>query len=129
MVKENDVIAIIIIVLFIVLALIAFGIYRLVHMARSQGTITEESESSRSSDLADRSEMPSMLSRAVVAVGGRCKGGRYCLFIVFTSARPSPLPSPPIGVSYQEVLTVTGLDTLTHGRVPFPALLMRHPRV
>ncbi|KAI0540570.1 hypothetical protein GGR58DRAFT_498923 [Xylaria digitata] len=31
MVKENDVIAIIIIILFIVLAAIAFGIYRLVH--------------------------------------------------------------------------------------------------
>ncbi|KAI0894595.1 hypothetical protein F4806DRAFT_497841 [Annulohypoxylon nitens] len=45
MVKENDVIAIIIIVLFIVLALIAFGIYRLVHMARTQGTISEESGS------------------------------------------------------------------------------------
>ncbi|OTA56274.1 hypothetical protein K449DRAFT_468469 [Hypoxylon sp. EC38] len=43
MVKENDVIAIIIIVLFIVLALIAFGIYRLVHLARTQGTITEGS--------------------------------------------------------------------------------------
>lgn len=52
MVKENDVIAIIIIVLFIVLALIAFGIYRLVHMARTQGTISEESGSG-SSALAD----------------------------------------------------------------------------
>ncbi|KAI0847326.1 hypothetical protein F5Y00DRAFT_263688 [Daldinia vernicosa] len=41
--KENDVIAIIIILLFIVLALIAFGIYRLVHMARAQGTVSEES--------------------------------------------------------------------------------------
>ncbi|KAI1472227.1 uncharacterized protein F4812DRAFT_454035 [Daldinia caldariorum] len=41
--KENDVIAIIIILLFIVLALIAFGIYRLVQMARVQGTVSEES--------------------------------------------------------------------------------------
>ncbi|KAI1814238.1 hypothetical protein GGS20DRAFT_585729 [Poronia punctata] len=47
MVKENDVIAIIIIILFIVLALIAFGIYRLVHMARARGSI--ESGSSISS--------------------------------------------------------------------------------
>ncbi|KAI1399561.1 hypothetical protein F4819DRAFT_464711 [Hypoxylon fuscum] len=51
MVKENDVIAIIIIVLFIVLALIAFGIYRLVHLARTQGTVSEESSGSDS--LAD----------------------------------------------------------------------------
>lgn len=51
MVKENDVIAIIIIVLFIVLALIAFGIYRLVHLARTQGTVSEESSGSGS--LAD----------------------------------------------------------------------------
>ncbi|KAI0830015.1 hypothetical protein F5Y06DRAFT_301949 [Hypoxylon sp. FL0890] len=48
MTKENDVIAVIIIVLFIVLALIAFGIYRLVHLARSQGTITEGSGSGSS---------------------------------------------------------------------------------
>ncbi|XXG95396.1 hypothetical protein Hte_001658 [Hypoxylon texense] len=48
MVKENDVIAIIIIVLFIVLALIAFGIYRLVHLARTQGSITDESSGSGS---------------------------------------------------------------------------------
>jgi thiol:disulfide interchange protein len=43
MAKENDVIAIIIIILFIVLAAIAFGIYRLVHVARNQGTLTTES--------------------------------------------------------------------------------------
>ncbi|KAI5919650.1 hypothetical protein F4810DRAFT_714303 [Camillea tinctor] len=49
MVKENDVIAIIIIVLFIVLALIAFGIYRLVHIARHQGTITSTSSSTETS--------------------------------------------------------------------------------
>jgi thiol:disulfide interchange protein len=36
MVQENDVVAIIVIVLFIVLALIAFGIYRLVSVARPQ---------------------------------------------------------------------------------------------
>ncbi|KAI3330206.1 hypothetical protein F4824DRAFT_505405 [Ustulina deusta] len=42
MVKENDVIAIIIILLFIVLAAIAFGIYRLVHVARHQGSLTSE---------------------------------------------------------------------------------------
>ncbi|KAI0168993.1 hypothetical protein GGR52DRAFT_574219 [Hypoxylon sp. FL1284] len=50
MVKKNDVIAIIIIVLFIVLALIAFGIYRLVHMARNQATVSEESSGSESLD-------------------------------------------------------------------------------
>jgi thiol:disulfide interchange protein len=38
MVQENDVIAIIIIVLFFVLALIAFGIYRLVHEARGSSS-------------------------------------------------------------------------------------------
>lgn len=48
--KENDVIAIIIIVLFIVLALIAFGIYRLVHIARNQGTITSTSSTGSSDD-------------------------------------------------------------------------------
>jgi thiol:disulfide interchange protein len=46
MVQENDVIAIIIIILFFVLALIAFGIYRLVHQAR--GTSSSGSGSSRS---------------------------------------------------------------------------------
>lgn len=52
--KENDVIAVIIIVLFIVLALIAFGIYRLVHIARNQGTITSTSSSGSTEDeLAD----------------------------------------------------------------------------
>lgn len=49
MVKENDVIAIIIILLFIVIAAIAFGIYRLVHTARHQGTL-ESSGSSESTD-------------------------------------------------------------------------------
>ncbi|KAI1204042.1 hypothetical protein F5X97DRAFT_318072 [Nemania serpens] len=47
MVKENDVIAIIIILLFIVIAAIAFGIYRLVHVARHQGTL----ESTSTGDL------------------------------------------------------------------------------
>ena len=52
--KQNDVIAVIIIVLFIVLALIAFGIYHLVSVARRNmhGTVTSSSESSNS-DLAD----------------------------------------------------------------------------
>ncbi|KAK6856309.1 hypothetical protein PG995_008460 [Apiospora arundinis] len=49
--KRNDVIAIIIIILFLVLALVSFGIYRLVHMARTQGTVT--SSSSGSTSLAD----------------------------------------------------------------------------
>ncbi|KAH8160246.1 hypothetical protein CIB48_g8003 [Xylaria polymorpha] len=51
MVKENDVIAIIIILLFIVLAAIAFGIYRLVHVARHQGSL--ESERRGSSNFHD----------------------------------------------------------------------------
>lgn len=52
--KQNDVIAVIIIILFIVLALIAFGIYHLVSVARDNvhGTVTTSSESS-SNDLAD----------------------------------------------------------------------------
>ncbi|KAI1186684.1 hypothetical protein F5B17DRAFT_402687 [Nemania serpens] len=45
MAKENDVIAIIIILLFIVIAAIAFGIYRLVHVARHQGTLETTSSS------------------------------------------------------------------------------------
>jgi hypothetical protein len=57
MVKENDVIAIIIIVLFIVLALIAFGIYHLVRVARDNfhGSVTGSSSSSGSSsgEIAD----------------------------------------------------------------------------
>ncbi len=52
MVQENDVIAIIIIVLFVVLALIAFGIYRLVSIARGSVSITS-STGSDSTDLAD----------------------------------------------------------------------------
>lgn len=46
--KQNDVIAVIIIILFIVLALIAFGIYHLVSVARDnvRGTVTTSSESS-----------------------------------------------------------------------------------
>lgn len=52
MVKENDVIAIIIILLFIVLAAIAFGIYRLVHVARHQGTLTSTSSSESSEEMA-----------------------------------------------------------------------------
>jgi thiol:disulfide interchange protein len=45
MVKQNDVIAIIIIVLFFVLALISFGIYRLVQAARSGMSVTSTTES------------------------------------------------------------------------------------
>ncbi|KAK4043097.1 hypothetical protein C8A01DRAFT_32736 [Parachaetomium inaequale] len=48
--KQNDVIAVIIIVLFIVLALIAFGIYHLVSVARDNVTGTVESSSSGSSE-------------------------------------------------------------------------------
>ncbi|KAK7743971.1 hypothetical protein SLS62_010386 [Diatrype stigma] len=50
--KENDVIAVIIIILFLVLALIAFGIYRLVHMVRTQGSVTTSSTGS-SGDIVD----------------------------------------------------------------------------
>jgi thiol:disulfide interchange protein len=54
MVKENDVIAIIIIVLFVILALIAFGIYRLVVIARDSVSVTSGSSSSTTShSLAD----------------------------------------------------------------------------
>lgn len=49
MVQENDVIAIIIIILFAVLALIAFGIYRLVSIARAGSN----SSSSGQTSLAD----------------------------------------------------------------------------
>ncbi|KAL6696756.1 hypothetical protein J3F84DRAFT_347780 [Trichoderma pleuroticola] len=42
MTQRNYVIAIIIIVLFIVLAAISFGIYKLVHGARRELTITTE---------------------------------------------------------------------------------------
>jgi thiol:disulfide interchange protein len=55
--KQNDVIAVIIIVLFILLAAIAFGIYHLVSLARDNmhGTVTTSSASSSSSteELAD----------------------------------------------------------------------------
>ena len=51
--KQNDVIAVIIIILFIVLAGIAFGIYHLVSVARRNmhGTVTSSSDSSTSGDL------------------------------------------------------------------------------
>ncbi|KAL7907187.1 hypothetical protein GGI35DRAFT_81285 [Trichoderma velutinum] len=53
MTQRNYVIAIIIIVLFVVLAAISFGIYKLVHGARRELTITTESSSSNSHSLAD----------------------------------------------------------------------------
>ncbi|APA08579.1 predicted protein [Sclerotinia sclerotiorum 1980 UF-70] len=49
--QENDVIAIIIIILFLILALIAYGIYRLVQKARGESTVSGSTESSGS--LAD----------------------------------------------------------------------------
>jgi len=49
MVQENIVIAIIIIVLFVVIALISFGIYRLIHAARG----APSSSSSGSNSLVD----------------------------------------------------------------------------
>ncbi|TLD16945.1 uncharacterized protein PgNI_01351 [Pyricularia grisea] len=52
MVKQNDVIAIIIIILFIVLAGISFGIYKLVSMARSSVSVTSSS-STGSTSLVD----------------------------------------------------------------------------
>ncbi|KAG7123456.1 hypothetical protein HYQ45_013820 [Verticillium longisporum] len=52
MTKPNDTIAIIVIVLFVVLALVAFGIYRLVHQARRSMSVTSGSSGS-SSELAD----------------------------------------------------------------------------
>ena len=45
MVKKNDAIAIIIIVLFIILALVAFGIWSLVHRARREMSVTSTSSS------------------------------------------------------------------------------------
>ncbi|KAF5508220.1 Chromo domain-containing protein 2 [Colletotrichum fructicola] len=53
MVKQNDVIAIIVIVLFIVLAGVAFGIYRLVHVARQSMSVTSGSSSSSSDEIVD----------------------------------------------------------------------------
>jgi len=53
MVKENDTIAIIIIILFIVLSLVAFGIYRLVHVARHQMSSISTGSSSSSSSRDD----------------------------------------------------------------------------
>lgn len=51
MVKENDTIAIIIIVLFFVLALISFGIYRLVSIARRSMSVSSGSTSSSSDEI------------------------------------------------------------------------------
>jgi hypothetical protein len=53
MVQENDVIAIIIIVIFFVLALIAFGIYRLVHEARGSSSGGSRSVTETTRSLAD----------------------------------------------------------------------------
>ncbi|EHK44348.1 uncharacterized protein TrAtP1_008876 [Trichoderma atroviride] len=53
MTQRNYVIAIIIIVLFIVLAAISFGIYKLVHGARRELSVTSVSSSSHSQSLAD----------------------------------------------------------------------------
>ncbi len=53
MVKKNDVIAIIIIVLFIILALVAFGIWSLVHKARRSMSVTSSSSQSSSGISAD----------------------------------------------------------------------------
>ncbi|KAK1827709.1 hypothetical protein QBC39DRAFT_375405 [Podospora conica] len=53
--KQNDVIAVIIIILFILLAGIGYGIYYLVSKARQNmhGTVTSSSDSSTSEDIAD----------------------------------------------------------------------------
>jgi hypothetical protein len=51
--KENDVVAVIIIILFIILALIAYGIYRLVQQARGESSTTISGSSTGSSSLAD----------------------------------------------------------------------------
>lgn len=51
--KQNDVIAVIIIVLFILLALISFGIYRLVTLARRSMSVTSSSGSSSSQEIVD----------------------------------------------------------------------------
>ena len=53
MTKQNDTIAIIVIVLFVVLALIAFGIYRLVTIARRNMSITSASTSTGSTEIVD----------------------------------------------------------------------------
>lgn len=52
--KKNDVIAIIIIILFILLAAVSFGIWKLVNVAKSSMTATSHSGTSSSdSDLHD----------------------------------------------------------------------------
>lgn len=51
--KENDVIAIIIIILFVVLAAIAFGIYKVVQMVRGRGSVTSGSSSGSSEEMED----------------------------------------------------------------------------
>jgi thiol:disulfide interchange protein len=53
MVQQNDVIAIIIIILFIILALIAFGIYRLLYVAQRGGSSTGSGSDSRGSLVDD----------------------------------------------------------------------------
>ncbi|EJT80637.1 hypothetical protein GGTG_00631 [Gaeumannomyces tritici R3-111a-1] len=53
MVKPNDVIAIIVIIIFIILVGIAFGIYRLVMMARNSVTATTTSSSGETSIVDD----------------------------------------------------------------------------
>lgn len=51
--KENDVVAVIIIILFIILALIAYGIYRLVQQARGESSTVTGSSTASSDSLAD----------------------------------------------------------------------------
>ncbi|KAI2468177.1 hypothetical protein F4781DRAFT_432595 [Annulohypoxylon bovei var. microspora] len=106
MVKENDVIAIIIIVLFIVLALIAFGIYRLVHMARTQGTISEESGSGSSVDARVDVECHprdcllrgAFTSSPDTPSRGRSDAAEELRVEHFpTTTTPPPPPSPPRG--------------------------------
>jgi len=53
MVQQNDVIAIIIIILFIILALIAFGIYHLVNVARRGGSSSGSGSDSQGSLVDD----------------------------------------------------------------------------
>ena len=53
MVQRNYVIAIIILVLFAVLAGVSFGIYKIVHTIRSDMTVTSGSSSSGSSHIVD----------------------------------------------------------------------------
>ncbi|CAJ2504704.1 Uu.00g120980.m01.CDS01 [Anthostomella pinea] len=118
MVKENDVIAIIIVILFIILALIAFGIYRLVHIARHQGTVTTTSSSGSSDDIDDDI---ARLRSTVGCMRMRRETDGHTGFLLGKPLHDTPAPGTRPGVGSGAFITAF-IKTYTHSGIQDTAL-------